>query len=130
MHLVLVNRLGLSLLKKSVGRLDMTIVADWEVKQHTNKTNNEVADQTAWIHKLIHTCFVHIWHNRVFSSHSSVLTVYLACRYAARFDCGCRYRIEIELLNADRKVLDSYQFEDQKPPGRGWFQVTLLFENV
>ena len=45
------------------------------------------------------------------------------CRYAARFDCGCHYKIKIKLLDADKKVLDCFQFEDNKDPGRDWFKV-------
>ena len=44
-------------------------------------------------------------------------------RYAARFDCGCEYRIKIKLLDGDRKVLACYEFKDNKGPGGDWFQV-------
>ena len=44
-HLVLVNRLGLSLPRKSVVRLtdhpDMTIVVDWDIKPQIKLTNNQ-----------------------------------------------------------------------------------------
>ena len=50
----------------------------------------------------------------------------LLFRYAARFDCGCHYKISIKLLDKDKNVLDRYQFTDQKDPGRDWFQVCQI----
>lgn len=47
--------------------------------------------------------------------------------YAARFDCGCKYKIKIDLLDADRKVLDCFNFMDEKGPGRDWFHFTHVF---
>lgn len=32
-------------------------------------------------------------------------------RYAARFDCGCRYQLKVQLLSADYLVLDEFRPE-------------------
>ena len=61
---------------------------------------------------------------RVLSVNRYMSTVFsYSFRYAARFDCGCQYKYKVSLLNADKQVLDSYDFKDEKPSGRDWFSV-------
>ena len=74
--------------------------------------------------------FVFAYSKTKFSHDMAHLLTFLSflffCRYAARFDCGCRYKITIKFLDEKKQLLDSYEFEDSKGSGRNWFQVRQI----
>uniref|UniRef100_A0A023GJX8 Putative f-box only protein 6 n=1 Tax=Amblyomma triste TaxID=251400 RepID=A0A023GJX8_AMBTT len=52
--------------------------------------------------------------------------------HAARFDCGCEYRLTVSLLNDKRKVLQEYSTDSivtEQWLGREWSQVTHVFRD-
>lgn len=51
--------------------------------------------------------------------------------YAARFDCGMKYKISVQLLHSksDSVPIKEWTFEDTKPAGRVWFKACFTFTN-
>lgn len=50
--------------------------------------------------------------------------------YASRFDCGCEYRLTVELLGSDQsQVLDKWTFEDVLSAGRSWIKAEHVFKD-
>lgn len=56
--------------------------------------------------------------------------IYISEWFAARFDCGSKYRLRVQLQDGDNKVLDRFKFDHEEPQWTGsrWTKVEHTFK--